>query len=258
MEWYYVVEKKRVGPVTEEEFQLLVKNGTIQPDTLVWTSPMKDWEKLKDLDKSGADGEVSTETRVTCAECGNSFSGNEVIRFDDAWVCAACKPVFLQKLKEGLNVSTRMRYAGFWIRAGAVIIDGLILWAVQLIITIPFTIMMASMMEDFNQAAEPDFQQFGLFFALQIFLMLLQFAVATGYETWFIGKYGATPGKMACKIKVVKYDGSTIGYGLAFGRYFAKIISSLILFIGFIMAAFDGQKRTLHDHICNTRVIHKD
>jgi uncharacterized RDD family membrane protein YckC len=43
--------------------------------------------------------------------------------------------------------------------------------------------------------------------------------------------------------------------GRAAGRYFAKMISSMILMIGYIIAGFDSQKRALHDIICDTRVI---
>ncbi|MFP4445327.1 MAG: RDD family protein [Desulfosudaceae bacterium] len=257
MDWYYVVDKERVGPVKEEDFQSLVQDGTIGPDTLVWTAGMTDWQPYQQAEMSGLTGESSPEARVTCAECGLFFARDDVLAFDNAWVCAACKPRFLQKLKQGQNVSGTMRYAGFWIRAGAVIIDGIILWVVQLILSLPFTLALSSMMSDLD-SQQPDFQSMGPIFALQIFLMVLQFGVAIAYETWFIGKYGATLGKMACKIKVVKADGEKVGYGLAFGRYFGKIVSSIILGIGFIMAAFDGQKRALHDHICNTRVIHKE
>jgi uncharacterized RDD family membrane protein YckC len=60
---------------------------------------------------------------------------------------------------------------------------------------------------------------------------------------------------MACKLKVVTADNDRVSYPRAFGRYFAEILSGLILLIGYIMAAFDDQKRTLHDRICDTRVI---
>jgi uncharacterized RDD family membrane protein YckC len=62
---------------------------------------------------------------------------------------------------------------------------------------------------------------------------------------------------MACNIKVVVEDGSRLTYMRAFGRHFAKWLSSMILAIGFIMAAFDDQRRTLHDRICETRVVRK-
>jgi uncharacterized RDD family membrane protein YckC len=88
-------------------------------------------------------------------------------------------------------------------------------------------------------------------------IMLLQYAIPAAYDTWFVGKYGATLGKMACKIKIVVADGSSVTYLRAFGRHFGKWLSSIILGIGFIMAAFDEEKRTLHDRICETRVIRK-
>ena len=77
------------------------------------------------------------------------------------------------------------------------------------------------------------------------------------YEIFFLEKFGATPGKMACSIKVVTAEGGKIGYGRATGRYFSYILSGFICYIGYIIVAFDGQKRALHDYICNTRVIYK-
>jgi uncharacterized RDD family membrane protein YckC len=79
--------------------------------------------------------------------------------------------------------------------------------------------------------------------------------VAAVYQIFFLGKFGATPGKMALRLRVVTPTGGKISYARACGRYFAEILSSIILCIGYIMAAFDDQKRALHDYICNTRVI---
>ena len=61
---------------------------------------------------------------------------------------------------------------------------------------------------------------------------------------------------MVFKLTVVDASGSKIGYGRAFGRSCAEILSQLICAIGYIIAAFDDQKRALHDHMCNTRVIY--
>ena len=57
------------------------------------------------------------------------------------------------------------------------------------------------------------------------------------------------------RLKIVRPDGAPITYLRAFGRYFAEILSTLILFIGFMMAGWDEEKRALHDRICDTRVI---
>ena len=79
--------------------------------------------------------------------------------------------------------------------------------------------------------------------------------LAAFYYIFFHGKFGATPGKMACGLKVVRADGSKLTYGRAMGRFFGDILSGIILGIGYLMIAFDDEKRALHDRICDTRVI---
>jgi uncharacterized RDD family membrane protein YckC len=88
-------------------------------------------------------------------------------------------------------------------------------------------------------------------------LMCVNLAVGMSYETLMIGKYGATVGKMVMKIRVITAEGQKVSYLRALGRYFAKLLSGMTLMIGYLMAAFDDEKRTLHDRICNTRVIVK-
>jgi uncharacterized RDD family membrane protein YckC len=60
---------------------------------------------------------------------------------------------------------------------------------------------------------------------------------------------------MACGLKVMRPDGEKISYARACGRTFAEGISSAILCIGYILVAFDEERRALHDRICDTRVI---
>jgi uncharacterized RDD family membrane protein YckC len=80
-------------------------------------------------------------------------------------------------------------------------------------------------------------------------------AVAASYEAVLIAKYAATPGKMALGLNVIRSDGTPIHMGRSFGRHFSKMVSGLILGIGYIMIAFDGEKRGLHDMIVDTRVV---
>jgi uncharacterized RDD family membrane protein YckC len=88
-------------------------------------------------------------------------------------------------------------------------------------------------------------------------MQLVVFAINGVYSIFFVGKYGATPGKMVCGLRVVASDGGTLSYGRATGRFFAELLSGLVCYIGYIIAGFDSQKRALHDHICNTRVVYK-
>ncbi|MEZ5326505.1 MAG: RDD family protein [Verrucomicrobiales bacterium] len=70
-------------------------------------------------------------------------------------------------------------------------------------------------------------------------------------------KYQAILGKIALSLKVITTDGPRLTYGRCVARFFAEWLSSIILGIGYIIAAFDEEKRTLHDHICATRVVKK-
>ncbi|OQX78511.1 MAG: hypothetical protein B6D61_05310 [Bacteroidetes bacterium 4484_249] len=61
--------------------------------------------------------------------------------------------------------------------------------------------------------------------------------------------------KMLLKIKVTDYDGNRISFARATGRYFGKIISAMIIMIGYIMAGFTDRKQALHDIMASCYVI---
>ena len=140
-----------------------------------------------------------------------------------------------------------MQYAGFWIRVAATFVDAIIQQIVGMLIGMVATMTLGPV--------QPDPNNMGPYIMRTVILSFIGMVIGLAYETWFIGKYGATPGKMACKIRVVTAGGGAVSYGRAFGRYFAKLLSGLILGVGYIMAAFDEERRALHDRICETRVI---
>jgi len=198
-------------------------------------------------DEQGAPAAIAV-----CSQCGRSFPQDQMISYDDHVICAACKPIFVQKLKEGASLPTAMVYGGFWIRLVAKFIDGIIMTIVQWAIMIPVGMMfMPSMVENPEQFPPAGYFAFAGF---QTFLGIL---LPVGYNTFFIGRFGASLGKMACQLRVVTPEGESVTYMRAMGRSFSEIISSLILAIGYIMAAFDDEKRTLHDRIASTRVVRK-
>lgn len=65
----------------------------------------------------------------------------------------------------------------------------------------------------------------------------------------------ATLGKMALGIIVEDLSGSRISFGVATGRYFAKVLSAIPFFAGYIMAAFTDRQQALHDRLAGTVVI---
>jgi uncharacterized RDD family membrane protein YckC len=250
MNLYYADGTRQVGPIDKSELQSLIKSRKIDSQTLVWQPGMEGWEQLglfvrrKTRGGSQAVQAASPLKQSLCSECGQAFAEDDMIRFAEAWVCANCKPLFVQKIKEGVTLAGEMAYAGFWIRVGAWFIDYIIMAIVSAIIYIPLTFMGVS-----------SFDKPAAFAIIQLISTIFNFIVPAVYESWFVGKYAATPGKMACKLKVVLSEGGRVSFARAIGRHFAKYISGLILGIGYIMAGFDEQKRALHDRICDTRVI---
>ncbi len=262
MNWYYVDNGQRVGPISESTLDILVKAGTVTRETLVWQEGMPEWAPLgkarpnapeppdpgrRPASAAPRPAAAGPEAGIPCSLCGRTFPEEALIRYKDSMVCAECKPVFLQRLKEGAGLPGTLAYAGFWIRVGAKMIDGVILWIAGFLITLAMTPVLVA----------PDPKNVRAYLGTQAILFVLQIAVATAYATWFVGRHGATLGKMATGLKVVSPDGGAVGYGRACGRYFAEILSSLILGIGYLMVAFDPERRGLHDRICNTRVVRK-
>lgn len=137
-----------------------------------------------------------------------------------------------------------MPYAGFWIRFGAYLIDAILLGIIGGIIGGVFGGAMAA-------SGDP-----GVFTGGSILLNLVSLIIGIGY---FAGmessSWQATLGKKALGLVVTDVDGGRISLLNGVGRYFAKILSAVILLIGFIMVAFTDKKQGLHDLIAGTLVL---
>lgn len=270
MKWYYAEGGKKVGPLAEADIRRLAHQGKITRNTPVWNQGVSKWVPYGALpggascgashvQKQGGTGgamaagatatsvKQSPEGGVACSKCGGSFRDEEVIRYDGSIICVSCKPVFSQKSKEGAALPSSLQYAGFWIRFGAKFIDSVILGFANTILTAVLGLFVSS---GYATAAE---QQA----AADAPSLIAAGVVQIFYVTFFVGKYAATPGKMACRIKIVTPEGDRVSYGRAFGRYFGEMLSFITVGIGYIMAAFDDEKRSLHDRICGTRVVMK-
>ena len=126
-------------------------------------------------------------------------------------------------------------YAGFWRRGAAYLLDSLIL----LVPTLPLVFALGEKQE-------------GLAYLITI---IVDCAYYAGFHS---SSAQATLGKRVFGIKVTDLQGGRISLPRAVGRYFATLLSALILLIGFIMAAFTGKRRALHDMIAGTLVVNKN
>ncbi|MHB9138567.1 MAG: RDD family protein [Victivallaceae bacterium] len=244
MNWFYSLNGKSLGPVEEEKIAELLKSKQIDGSTFVWQEAMTEWQPLQQTGLATlltALQPVSSAPGTVCVNCGRAFASNEVIELGGRITCFECKPVVLRQLQENTADMLDVRFAGFWIRVSAAIIDGLLLWVVNLVAGLVIGLAAAN-----NQTA------------ILISANLLSILIGFLYPCIMLSKYGSTLGMMAVKIKVINADGTgPISFAKAAGRYLASILSGLILGIGYLMVAFDSQKRALHDHICSTRVIYK-
>lgn len=152
---------------------------------------------------------------------------------------------------------TSTRYAGFWIRLVADVIDTLILtvaaWFLELML-LGLTYFVSQYHKPFPK---PFSDAFNPFF-LQIFNGILYVALATPYFVWGHYRYGTTLGKRPFRIYVVNHANLLpISLFQSWMRCFGYIVSYLPFGVGFLMVAFQPEKRALHDLMAGTVSIVK-
>ncbi|MEE4316396.1 MAG: RDD family protein [Erythrobacter sp.] len=133
-----------------------------------------------------------------------------------------------------------MNYAGFWIRVVAYIIDLVPLVLIGVVLALAFGDPLV------ETSAEPSVG------ASDLIGLVLGIAYFVGFES---SSWQATPGKRVLGLIVTDTEGRRISAARATGRYFGKILSGLILMIGYIMIAFTDRKQGLHDLMAGTLVV---
>jgi uncharacterized RDD family membrane protein YckC len=214
MKWYYADAGKQVGPIEDSILHGLVASGQVRDDTLVWHEGMESWQPLR------------------------------AVREFVTTVAAPIAPPIAPPVAP-------VRYAGFWIRFVARVIDAALLGVVNAVIRIPLAVMLG-----LGTGRGRDLIFLPVVMSLIGISVAISIAVGVVYEVYLVSTRGGTLGKLILGLKIVRADGSPVPAGLAAGRYFAQWLSGAILMIGYIMAGFDPEKRALHDRICETRVVY--
>ena len=168
---------------------------------------------------------------------------------------------------------THYNYAGFWKRFLAHIIDQLLLGIVQFVFFVPIWVMLglgAYSFKDFNYDEDFVFSNIALQYnndelsiaavtlliTFIIIITMISIVIQWLYHALFESSAKqATLGKMALGIIVTDMEGNRISFGRATGRHFGKILSGLILNIGYIIAGFTEKKQALHDILANCLVL---
>lgn len=257
-QWYYAdAQRERHGPVDADTLRGKFRQSELNLSTLVWREGMDQWQPLSavagelqlieqaspgiDLRADYTAIENGTAVSATTATTGaySPYNAPSSIPLGDGTVIAGGEIV----------------YAGFWKRVAAYCIDSVIVGMVGGVIAMVIGMVLGLGMAGIG--GDGDAMGAG-FIAIQLLTNLISIALAAAYYAGFHASAGkATLGKMAVGIKVVRTDGARISIARGIGRYFAAMLSGLILAIGFVMAAFTERKQGLHDMLCDTLVVDK-
>jgi uncharacterized RDD family membrane protein YckC len=188
-------------------------------------------------------GAVNSEFTQFCSACGTPLNQAG----PGLAASAAAAPAFAP--------ATTFRYAGFWKRFVAMVIDSLVLSPIVI------ALVAFSGLSSFV-ALQPVEGREGINAAVLaatiVVGVLIILAGQWVYHTWMeSSRYQATLGKLALGIIVTDMDGKRISFARANARFFGKWISSMILNIGFLMAAFTEKKQALHDMLASCLVVMK-
>ncbi len=253
-EWYFADGQERQGPLSADDMRQRFQRGEITLTTLVWREGFAQWAPLSEaVDELQLQHLASAASTVgsgidlrgdyTAIDNGTApLPGTGGGTYSPYTAPAAATGYASTAVVSGQDVV----YAGFWKRYAAYFIDYILLTVVTLPLSMIINVMGVSSGNE------------GVQVALTLVVMLLSMVISIGYYAGFhASRGGATLGKMAVGIKVVRGNGERISFLRAFCRYLATIVSSLILMIGFIMAAFTERKQALHDMMCDTLVVDK-
>jgi len=239
MNTYYIArDGQQTGPFQEAEVQRSIQSGHISPTDLCWREGMANWQPVASVFTLAATPPAlpigSSSLRTTPGRELQSAVGSTVV------------------------------YAGFWRRAGAVIIDGLILLIPTQIVdalltpwTGPMTAQIITWFFSlFGDSKEPFPTGTWLLFQ---FIALLTSMLTCFYFAAMQGRpRAATVGKMAVGSVVLNQDGKPLSFWMAFLREFVKnTLWSLTMGLAVVPAAFTKRKQALHDLMFSTIVVQR-
>ncbi len=236
--WYFVKDGERTGPVERAELDARIAAGEVDGATLVWRVGLSAWTRACLVDELAVPPPLPSATPpplpvAETEEPESAFRPTSGSGRGAAQASAA---------------AAAPRFAGFWVRFLAKLIDGVLLYGIALLVE------RAVVGTVFN-GVFPAPRDWEAILRLLIWTAPINTLIAVGYTAYFMARHEATPGKRLLGLRVVRADGVRVGTARVVGRYFAETLSTIIFFAGYVMAAFDDEKRSLHDYLCDTRVV---
>lgn len=191
-----------------------------------------------------------------CTNCGQSIQRTPNAAYPSPAAPAPLQPQPVeqqpaQNVWQTRGASQPIAYAGFWLRLVAFIIDWILLGIAGAIVFFPLfkiharTFASVSLWELYTSPSRP-------FVAIQLLNSMMNWIYYAALES---STWQATLGKKVLGLKVTDLMGNRITFARASGRFFGKILSFMILGIGFLMAGFTERKQALHDILAGCLVL---
>jgi len=215
-EWYYQKDGTAWGPLTREELHELVEEGHVETTVLVRRRDFSDWLPLSDV---------------------VDLDGNQ----DPVPVLPVDGPIpvgYARPMPPPIIPPLGLKFAGFWIRFGAFLIDLLLIGLV--VNGIEFLAGVLAI----NTRRLDDAGGFALIVALWLYFALSESSSRQG-----------TLGKQSFGLRVTDVYGRPLSFGRATGRFFAKYLSALPVYVGFMAIGWSDRKQGFHDQIASTVVL---
>ena len=237
-EWFYALGDQQKGPVTAAELLALEQAGTLRHDSLVWIEGMPNWQPWSEASsraRAAAGVDAVEGGMVRCAFSGRLLPKEQAVRYGERFVAIEHKDAFLQALREGrapglLPGSGEMEFIGFWWRVLASVIDWATKLVPQMLLMVPYyAIAVFGALGQAEPSSSDPLPGWSIAaIVAYAFGLIGTFALSVFYDTWMVGKYGGTVGKLALGFRVVNADGSPVTYMKAFGRWAAEVLEKLI------------------------------
>ena len=232
MLWYYARNDQRLGPVEDSEIHRLAAAGQISPTDLVWRQDFPDWRRAGEIESLFPPAPLGA-PRVAMPPPP-----------PPAAFAPPPAPGSLYSPYSQAQVQQAPQYADFGSRLGAFLIDLVILFIGGLFIGAVVGFGMAS-----SGSSGLNIQ----LAANGVGLLFNWLYYAFSESSAMMG----TPGKKIVGLIVTDLQGQRIGFGQATGRYFGRLLSGLILLIGYFAMLWSPMNQTWHDQMAGTLVLRR-
>jgi uncharacterized RDD family membrane protein YckC len=238
-EIYYGIAGDRHGPVEFARLCALLENGRLGIDDYIWNAQDDSWLQISEIDELRPYLPEPFLQDQPTTEPGSSAYGHEA--------------------------RDERMFAGFWIRAGAHLIDSFIL-------TLPFLVWMMfltkflgidpesidseSLLADPFSTSNREMTEDMLRLQAWMYggLAIMEWLYRAGCES---SPWQSTVGKRALGLFVTDNQGYRLSFLRASGRHWAKLFSQLPMNLGFFIIAVSKNKQGFHDMLASTYVLHR-